>query len=48
MIQDTGYKIHDTRYRIQDTGYKMHDTRYRIQDTGYKILYRIQATVVVS
>ena len=33
MIQDTGYKIQDTRYMIQDTGYKIQDTRYKIQDT---------------
>ena len=37
-IQDTGYRILDTGYRIQDTGYRIPDTGYWIQDTGYRIL----------
>ena len=36
-IQDSGYMIQDTRYRVQDKGYRIQDTEYRIQDTGYRI-----------
>ena len=37
-MQDTGYKIQDTRYRIPDTGCRIQDTRYQIPDTRYRIL----------
>ena len=34
-IQDTGYKILDTKYNwIQDTGFKILNTGYRIQARG--------------